>query len=461
MPGRILVVDDSASARELLRMTLSAAYYDVVEARDGVEALDLAATEEPDLILLDLIMPGIDGFEICRRLKSAPETAHVPIIILSARSARDDRVRGLDCGADDVLAKPFDESALLSRVSGLTRMKMTIDELRLRAETSRELGLDPSDPLETAPDFASASLLVVSADLALAASIRRALSGYLGLATEIARGALELRALLASNTYDAFVIGPDLADGDPMRIASMLRGRPSTRQSALMMLFQPDDEKGPPLAMEMGVTDQLRLPPDPAELAARLRVQLRRKHYSDQLRRSLADSMVKAVTDPLTGLYNRRYCNAHLEAMIAQPRGGAKTLAAMVLDLDRFKMVNDRHGHGAGDAVLVELARRLKDCVRGVDLVSRIGGEEFLVVMPDIMPAHATQVAERVRHAVERPGFAVVGIDGAGVVLDLTVSIGLALHQPGETPAALIARADTALYASKSAGRNMVTLAAA
>ncbi len=461
MPGRILVVDDSASARCAIRATLSAAYYDVIEAESGVEALRLAASEEPDLVLLDLVMPGIDGFETCRRLKSAAVTAHVPIVILSARSDRADRVRGLDCGADDVLAKPFDDVALLARVSSLTRMKMMIDELRLRAETSRELGLEPAGPLDTEPDFAAATVLLVTADLALATATRHALRAHLGLATEIARGALELRALLVSNVYDAFVIGPELADGEPMRLASMLRGRPSTRQAALMMLFRAEDREGPPLALEMGVPDYLRLPPDHAEMAARLRVQLRRKHYSDQLRRALADSMVKAVTDPLTGLYNRRYCNAHLETMIAQPRGAAKTLAAMVLDLDRFKTVNDRHGHGAGDAVLVEFARRLKDCVRGVDLVSRIGGEEFLVVMPDILPEHASRVAERVRHAVEHPGFAVVGADGTGVVLDLTVSIGLALHQPGETPAALIARADTALYASKSAGRNMVTLAAA
>ncbi len=458
MPGRILVIDDVPSSRLLARAKLSMAYYDVIEAATGEQGIEIAAREEPDLILLDVMMPGIDGFETCRRLKSAPETAHIPVIMLSSLTDRADRVRGLDCGADDFLTKPFEDTALLARVSSLTRMKMMIDELRLRAETSRELGLGAEAAQLAEPSYADATVLVVAEGTETAGDIARSLRETLGAAVETARGERELRALLAHNAYDAFVIGTDLADGEPLRIASLLRGRPNTRQAALIMTFGADDSTGPPLAMDMGVPDYLVLPVDLSELTARLRVQLRRKYYSDQLRKSVQDSMVMAVTDPLTGLYNRRYAHAHIETMIARQRPENATLAAMLLDLDRFKQVNDTYGHAAGDAVLVEFARRLQANFRPADLLSRVGGEEFLVVMPDILPAHAEKVAERVRNAVETPDFLIE--DGARRI-SLTVSIGLALCRPGECSTDLIARADRALYDSKSAGRNMVTLSAA
>ncbi|MEO0992683.1 MAG: PleD family two-component system response regulator [Pseudomonadota bacterium] len=456
MPGRILVVDDIPSSRLVVRARLSMAYYDVIEAASGEDALELARKEQPDLILLDIMMPGMNGYETCRQLKNDPKTAHIPVVVLSGLSSREERVLGFEAGADDYLNKPFEDSALLARISGLTRMKMMIDELRLRAETSRELGLEPFAPAGALGAFPDASVLIVSSDEEFGAAAARALRERIHCGVAHARGEAEAKALIRSNDFDAFVIGTELSDGEPMRMASALRGRPDTRQAALMMVFQAEDVAGPALALDMGVPDYLQGPPDLCEMAARLRVQLRRKHYSDQLRDSLQASVVQAVTDPLTGLYNRRYANAHLEQMIQKPRAPQRRLAAMILDLDRFKSVNDGHGHSAGDAVLVEFAERLRRVVRPTDLISRVGGEEFLVVMPDILPEHAETVAERVRHSVESPPF-----QAGEATLDLTVSIGLALMLEGESSVSLIERADRALYASKAAGRNTVTLAAA
>ena len=166
------------------------------------------------------------------------------------------------------------------------------------------------------------------------------------------------------------------------------------------------------------------------------------------------DTLVMAVTDPLTGLYNRRYANNHLESLIIRHQAGGRGLAAMMLDLDRFKSINDNHGHGAGDEVLCEFARRLRESVRGIDLVSRIGGEEFLVIMPE----DAERVAQRVRGAVEEAGFSLKDV---ATPLKVTVSIGLAFHRMQEAGGTLIGRADAALYASKNRGRNMVTMATA
>jgi len=461
MPGRILVVDDIPTSRLLARAKLTAAYYDVLEAESGERALETAREEQPDMILLDVIMPGIDGFETCRQLKGAPETEHIPVVMLTALDNVEDRTRGLEAGADDFLSKPFDDIALLSRVNSLTRMKMMIDELRLRDSTTTGLGLGSVLGLEAGLSYGDAQVLLVTCDRPLATEIASEIRRHLGSAVELAAGEAETRALMRSNSYDAFVIGTDLADGEPMRIAAMLRGHPETRQAALMMMVHPEDREAARLALDMGVSDYLTLPPDYPEMAARMKVQLRRKYYSDQLRNTMRESMRLAVTDPLTGLYNRRYSNAHLDTMIARSPHWQGGLAAMVLDLDRFKQINDTHGHSAGDAVLIEFARRLRENVRSIDLVSRIGGEEFLVVMPDIQPDTATAAAERIRNAVESPGFTLEGEGAEKVELSVTVSIGLALLRVEETGAALLRRADTALYTSKTTGRNIVTMAAA
>ncbi len=458
MPGRILIVDDIATNRLILQAKLAANYYDAIEAADGESALALAESEQPDLILLDAMMPGMDGFEACARLKASPTTTHIPILMLTALQDRADRLRGLEAGADDFLTRPHADMALLVRVSSLIRMKLMIDELRLRHRTSLELGLEGVGSPEAGSNPAAMSVLLVAREDCLAEGTLAGIRTRIGCAVELAEGETAARALLGSNRYDACVIWPELADGEPMRVASHLRARPETRQIPVMMVFPEDRMSQAHLAMEMGIVDYLTYPPDFAELAARLKVQLRRKQYSDRLRNAMDDSLVMAVTDPLTGLYNRRYAKNHLDLMIERCEAAGQALAAMAIDLDRFKTINDAHGHAAGDEVLREFARQLRECVRGIDLVSRIGGEEFLVVMPDISPADARNAAERLRMEVECVGFR---LNGVPTPVGITVSIGLAFHRPGEAASAFVARADDALYGSKGGGRNKVTLSAA
>ena len=458
MPGRILVVDDIATNRAILHAKLTARYYDVIEASGGEQAIEVAMREQPDLILLDVMMPGIDGFETCRRLKADPVSLHIPVVMLTALHQQADRLEGLDAGADDFLSKPFQDIALFTRASSLLRMKLMVDELRLRHETARQLGIADPSPADTGLHYADSSVLVVSNDHEGAQEMVAGMRDRLGCAIEVAAGANAARALLASNCYDVCIIGPSLNDGTPMQIASHLRSRVETRQTSVMMVFRAEETLEAQQAMEMGVADYLTYTPDLAELTARVRVQLRRKHYSDRLRSSVQDSLVLAVTDSLTGLYNRRYAYNHLDMLIGKRQPGGHELAAMALDLDSFKSVNDTHGHGAGDDVLREFARRLRENVRGIDLVSRVGGEEFLVVMPDILPENAQRVAERVRAAIEENPFL---LTGSSTALSVTVSIGLAFHHHTEVGSALMHRADLALYASKHQGRNKVTLAAA
>ena len=193
-------------------------------------------------------------------------------------------------------------------------------------------------------------------------------------------------------------------------------------------------------------------------ILARLRTQVRRKRFSDRLRDNVQMTMEMAVTDGLTGLHNRRYLERHLATLVRQAIARGKALSVLVLDIDHFKVINDGHGHAAGDEVLREFSRRVRKAVRGIDLACRLGGEEFVVAMPDTDAALAMLVGERLRQKIASEPF---GLPEGGS-LPVTVSIGISsLIGAEDTPQALLNRADSALYRAKRDGRNRVVSAAA
>jgi two-component system cell cycle response regulator len=207
------------------------------------------------------------------------------------------------------------------------------------------------------------------------------------------------------------------------------------------------------------VNDYLMRPVERSELVARVRTQLRRKRYSDKLRHSLQLSLEMAITDQLTGLFNRRYMSRHLGTLIANANSTGKPVSFLILDIDFFKQVNDTHGHDIGDEVLREFATRISANVRGIDLACRYGGEEFVVVMPDTDLNFAYMVAERLRQAVADAPFRISSGPGQ---LPVTISIGVTASEgTGDTAEALLKRADQALYRAKRDGRNRVVADAA
>lgn len=458
MSGRILVVDDIATNRMILRSKLAASYYEVVQAENGLEALQKAVSEQPDLILLDILMPDIDGFEVCRRLKATAQTAHIPVIIVTSLDSSGDRLRGLECGADDFLTKPINDLALFSRVRNALRAKFMLDELRLRDRTSRDLGLGDlaADGAEFTP-MACANVALVASTARMANGWRDMVAGQPDMRLTICADEASVLEINRADLPDVFVIhsrpGPF---GDGLRLVSHLRARPWSRHVPVILVVPEGDLATAGKGLDLGANDYVFDPVEPAELIVRLNGQIRRKQVSDQLRNNVTDTLKLAVTDPLTGLYNRRYAKLHLAKITDRARENRKGFALMVLDIDDFKQVNDRYGHAVGDAVLKEFARRIQENLRGVDLVSRIGGEEFLVAMPDTTEAQAKTASERLRCLIEKTPFE--ALDSAQA-LSITVSIGVTLGDP-DCPDVdgLIREADKALYASKSDGRNMVTV---
>lgn len=455
MSGRILVVDDIATNRLILQAKLSSAYFDVLLADCGSRALEIASAELPDMILLDVMMPDMDGYEVCRALKSRPTTAHIPVIMVTAANSTEEKIRGLDAGADDFLSKPINDFTLFARVRNLMRVKMMFDELKLRETTSQELGL--SDFLE---DYnfghdQSGSVMLATKSVENGAHWSACIKMRLPFETTSGTTEAEVLAMARRDPPDVVIVCQRLGEnGDGLRLVSNLRAAPETRQSAIILVVEDDKTETATKALELGASDYIHAPFDPNEMVARLRSQMRRKKYSDRLRSNVRDGLKMAVIDPLTGLYNRRYATQHMQRIIERARDSGQPFAVMMMDLDKFKSVNDTFGHEAGDFVLKEFARRLQENLRGIDLLARLGGEEFLVVMPDTGPAEVEFAAERLRSAIDTRAFCISKTDS----IPVTVSIGVAFGGPSDDdPARLIQMADAALYASKSSGRNRVT----
>ena len=455
MTARILVVDDVPANVKLLEARLAAEYFEVRTALSGREAVDVARRERMDLVILDVMMPGMDGFEVCRALKSAPETAHVPVIMVTALDEADDRVKGLECGADDFLTKPVSDIALVTRVKSLVRLKMVFDELNLRAATLQSIGADPSEILAPGSD-PGGRILVVDERPSSVLKIGAALAEAFQLTFETDPAAALAEA--GSGAFDLLLVSLTLAEADGLRLCSQVRAVEAARHLPVLLITDPDESTRLLRALELGVNDYVIRPIDVNELRARVRTQLRRKRYADRLRDMLSNAMQLALTDPLTGLHNRRYLDNHLKSLAERAAVDDKSVALLIFDIDFFKGINDTYGHEAGDDVLREFAARLKRGVRGIDLVARLGGEEFVVVMPETDAAYASVIAERLRRDVEREAFATRG----GEALHVTVSIGVAeFRGASDSVDALVKRADQALYSAKRRGRNRVVADAA
>ncbi|MGE0627919.1 MAG: PleD family two-component system response regulator [Hyphomicrobiaceae bacterium] len=455
MTARVLVVDDILANVKLLEARLQAEYFEVLTASGGQAALDICARERVDVVLLDVMMPGMDGFEVCRRIKSSPATNQIPVIMVTALDQPSDKVQGLESGADDFLTKPVDDIALITRVKNLARLKMLDDEMAMRASTSQQMGVIPSQ-LAKALRGETGRILLVDDHPRSASRILEVLAR-----THDAFVERDIQAALmkvAQYKFDLLIVSLSLADADGLRLCSQVRSLDRTRHLPIVILVEPGDDARLLRGLDMGVNDYLVRPIDRNEMLARVKTQIRRKRHADFLRTRLEQSVEQAVTDALTGLHNRRYMESHIRTLMDEAVSTGRPLSLLVSDIDHFKRVNDSWGHDAGDNVIREFATRMRRNIRGIDLACRFGGEEFVIVMPDTDLDRARHVAERLRACIEAEPFKI----NDTTMISVTASVGLAtLEQPDETPEAIFKRADNALYAAKREGRNRVVADAA
>ncbi|MBK0328589.1 diguanylate cyclase [Rhodobacteraceae bacterium F11138] len=463
MQGTILILDGVSTNRIMLKVQLSAAYYHVVQS-DGLQGLlALARRCRPDLIVTAMNLPDGSALAVRDLMQQDESLRHVPIIAVTAQSDPAARLSALAGGIDDVLCQPLDDLILQARIRSLIRARSGTEELHLREAPSATLGF--SEP--TANFAMPAQVALLTRDAATGSVWRARLKGLTRHRLQ-SHQMSDIHALMADPVPDAIVVdltGAQAQQG--LRLVADLRARSMTSHAALIAVVPAAAPHLAADALDRGAHDVLQSGFCPEELSLRLNSQLRRKASSDRLRASVRDGLRAAVRDPMTGLYNRRYALPHLAAIAGKAAETAGSFAVMLADLDHFKQINDRHGHQTGDAVLIEAARRLKSQLRPIDMIARVGGEEFLIVMPNTDQAAATVTADRLCRQINALPF---HCPGTGEEIHVTTSIGVVVGTPaGSDPdlspeqyaTALMGQADRALYGAKGSGRNQVSLVSA
>jgi two-component system cell cycle response regulator len=452
MTARVLVVDDVSFNVKLLETKLMNEYYDVLVAVNGIEAIEKTRSENPDIILMDVMMPCMDGFEATKIIKTDPNLSHIPVIMVTALDTVEDRVHGLEVGADDFLTKPINDKALFARLKSLVRIKMMTDELRLRDKTGKSLGFMDDPAARLTAEVENAKVILIDDDIAQVRKITEKLSSK-GISVTAVSQMDKILEEAKTGEYQLIIISNQIMDIDSLRVCSQMRSIESLRHTPILIMVGDSDLDYLTKAFEIGVNDYITTPLDSSELFARVRTQIRRYSYQAALRESYLSSVSMSVTDGLTSLYNRRYFDKHLANLLDDSITMNKSLALIIIDADHFKSVNDQYGHPAGDAVLQTIAKCLLSGVRSTDFCARYGGEEFAIILPQTDADSAKAVGERIRQLIEDTEFTIPVEPGK---IRRTASIGISNMTPDDTLGSMIARADKCLYMAKTGGRNRV-----
>ncbi|MCB1312866.1 MAG: diguanylate cyclase [Sedimentitalea sp.] len=459
MQGTILIIDGVATNRIMLKVQLSAAYYHVVQA-DRLDGLvPLIRRVQPDLVLTAMNLPDGDARAVKRALQGDEALARIPVIAITPQNDQAARLSALAAGIDDVLSNPLDDMILQARIRSQLRARNSAEDLRLRDSTTRALGF--AEPVESF--VLPAEVALVTRDAVTGAVWRNRLKGHIRHRLQTHQMG-DIHLLMTDPVPDAIVVELTRQPNDAgLRLLADLHARSATRHAAIIAVAEGCDPTLVADALDRGAHDVMQSGFNAEELSLRLSAQLRRKARSDRLRDTVRDGLAAAVIDPMTGLYNRRYALPKLAEIARAAAETGHGFAVMLADLDHFKQINDRFGHPAGDAVLMETARRLRSQLRPMDVIARVGGEEFLIVMPNIDQADATLAADRLCRQINGLPFHLPDLD---ISVQVTTSIGVVLgpsaahagRAPEDLAATLFAQADRALYEAKDRGRNRFTM---
>lgn len=470
MPARIIIVDRAATGRILLRSILTRAAYDVTICDNMAEAVSRLSQCPVDIVLAD-------AAELHPLVQSRQAFGDLAVQIVALARADDGRSRidALHAGADDVLSRDAGEALILSTLRRLLRHRNSRLHNVIGPDAVHTVGFAEAQgtfdhcggPLQVIEDAAGPITVISKRPAALPRPIRMLLERHPG-PVEVAASPATACGTAALYIVDGggFPRNGDTCDALYATVAELEVKAKAERAATLVLVPEGAEQLGA-MVLDLGAEEQVAETVLPEELSHRVRRLLRRKALDDRQRDRLQSTIAAASIDPLTGLYNLRYAEARLAILAESARKTGAPLAVLMLDIDRFKTINDTHGHPTGDVVLAEVARRLRDNLRAVDLIARVGGEEFLVAMPDTAVDQARGAAERMRRIIEREPFISRLMPDAR--LNVTLSIGVAVSGAAtghdQTPVTLIANlrqlADIALYGAKSAGRNTVSVAPA
>ncbi len=429
--ARVLVVDDDPHVVRMFSSVLGENGYQVIAASGGEEALSRARGEAPDIVLLDVQMPGLDGYETTRRLKSDPDAYAIPIILITGLDDPVNKLKGLEAGADEFLPKPVDRAELLVRIRTMLRLRKYQEQLRSRSFSETTAG-------EADFDGHAVELRRVLVSLDDGAEQRLISASLAGQGYRIIE-----RAAGRAPAGDA-----DLLILDSSTVTPPPGGLPT------IALVPPNDTGLRVRLLDNGISELLVRPFDPREVALRVGRLLKQKADLTALEVRYRTALSAATSDSMTKLSNHASFRRFLHLEVKRARRYNHPTSLIMLDIDDFKAKNDNFGHMIGDRILIEAARRIQHSVRDIDLAARYGGEEFAVVLPYTDRPGAAVVAERIRSAIASAPFPA---DGLAQGLRVTASLGVAAFpDDAQTPESLIRSADQFMYKAKETGKNRV-----
>jgi len=451
---RILIVDDEPTSLRLLAGILPKDQYEVLKATDGKEAIEKTFKKHPDVILLDVIMPGLDGFEVTRQLKADPRTKNIPIILVTSLEGLENKLTGLEAGAEEYLSKPVKAVELLARIKSMLQLKQYRDQLSIRKQSERSFVDAASLEQAVYPADEKQPLVLLVEDNEIDARIIKSFLENMPLRLETASTGSEAISRLLSDKIDLILLDILLPDMTGFDICQRLKETEKNSETPVIVITCLHDLDSKITGVELGADDFLVKPINKQELTARTKALLEKKQQIDKLRAHYETVLNSAIYDWLSGVYNHGYFKRFLDLEIKRSKRQLYPLSLLMIDIDDFKIYNDTFGHSAGDVILKDLAQLLKQSTREIDLVSRYGGDEFAVVLPYTDKQGSARVAKRVAQAIREHDF----LRGrGGEIKPLTVSIGAAMFPTDAfTQEEIIQKADEMLYLAKHRGKNRI-----
>lgn len=437
----ILIAEDEEAVITFYSAALREQGYEVEVARDGDQALEAVGSVQPDTILLDLSLPGRDGFQVLEAIKADPAASGIPVIMLTSAPSTEDKVKGLEGGADDFLTKSFDLQELMARVRSLLKLKRLHDQMR-HATQARAAHEAPPAAQET-----SAGQVLVVEDDANVAKVCRYVLGMGGFETHVIGDGNEAAAYVNIALPDLVVLDLLLPGIHGLDLLRMMKENALTADIPVIILSGVDDLNTKMKGLMLGADDYLVKPINSIELLARVRSNIRKYRRYRTVTAALEETAQHTISDQLTGLYTREYFDLVCDRDIALFQRGGPQFAILLIELGFDPAADEEYLRTAAQMLMVDTARILRNEIRNTDVAARYGENLFAVLLDISSLPMAVSIAERIRDIIHR------GLDTAGQGRPVAVSIGATqMSKNLGTREALMGRLAEALAKSRAAG---------